>query len=461
MNKLQESSNTPSLRGLRSKLWQSLSLNKPKIATPSTKARGGDSFASTLCLIGLFLYMILSDPLLHKIGINYSGDEGKFYEKIHPATFFIFLSFFLFLLKGGNIVRKIINIIEEHKEYSFLLFVYILIFFYMAIRSGFAGLAFLLDTHISAVLCAIILSHASCKRSNKALNLFIFLTIINSLIGIVEAGTQTRIFEFDPDWEVLKEEHFRASAFLGHPLNNAIFTSMALFITLSRDYNKIIKTFIITILFISLVAFGGRAALGFSILATAFISIIFIYKFLQSRRYTVQQIFLLIGAVIIAPVALAGILYLSLNSGIGERIAAHGGWDSSADTRILAFKSFNYMSSEELFFGISPNRLSDIIYRMSLKFNLLDIENPWIIMLMFTGGLIFPIWLIATFAFIYRLLKDNPLAIKMVVIAYFIIGSTYDSFGRKDANYPIMVCVVICAALANQKKKPDSFSTNG
>ena len=412
-----------------------------------------------LCLIGFFLYGILSDPLLHKIGINYSGDEGKFYEKVHPATLFVFLSFFCFLLEQQNIIIKIINITENHKEYVFLLFVYILIFFYMATRSGFTGLAFLLDTHISTVLCAIILSYSSRQQSNIALNVFVILAIINSLIGIGEASTQTRIFEFDHNWEVLKEEHFRASAFLGHPLNNAIFTSMALFITLARDYNKITKSFIITILFISLVAFGGRAALGFSILAMTFISVIFIYKFLQARKYTVQQIFILIGVMIIAPICLIAILYLTINSNIGERIAEHNIWDNSANTRLLAFKAFDYMTSEEIFLGISPNRLTDIMYRMSLKYNLADIENPWIIMFMFTGGIIFPIWLLATCLFVYHLQHKTPLIVKMVVIAYFVIASTANSFGRKDVNYPIMVCLASCAKITT-RKRANSFSTN-
>ena len=74
---------------------------------------------------------------------------------------------------------------------------------------------------------------------------------------------------------------------------------------------------------------------------------------------------------------------------------------------------------------------------------------------MLCGLITFPFWLALTFAFIGRLMKGNPVALQLGVLAYYITASTSNSFGRKDSTYLIMVSAVICASrLLHQKREP-------
>src|SRR5215472_9658104 len=105
--------------------------------------------AAFLCFAGIILHILLSDPLLNALGIHYSGEEGHFYEKIHPGTILIFISFFMWLARGFTPVEKAVALYRQQKIFCLLLALYVILFFYMAARSGFAGLAFIIDTHMT------------------------------------------------------------------------------------------------------------------------------------------------------------------------------------------------------------------------------------------------------------------------------------------------------------------------
>jgi len=404
------------------------------------------------------LHIILSDPLLNSLGFNYSGEEGKFYEKLHPGSILIIIAFFIFLFISSSPIDKIITISRTNKAAIKLLFICTIAFFYMGLRSGFAGLAFIIDTHICGVICAIILQDAQKKYSGqkycrKALNLFTLLAVTNSIIAIFEAIYQVRIFEFPADWLVLKEENFRSSAFLGHPLNNAIFTCVALFVMLVSNYNNILKTFFGVIFIISLLAFGGRAALLFAISGSIFLIIINAKEKIRSQKLSLDKMLLSLALYLSATLAIIFLLYYAISQGFGERIFSHLTWDASANTRILAFKTLDYMTIEEIFIGISAARIMEIAYRINLIYPLADIENPWLLMFMELGGVMFLFWFAAMLNFIKSLLKNKNIALKIAIYSYLIIASTANSFGRKDSVYIIMICAIICAdkTIKNQK----------
>jgi hypothetical protein len=414
----------------------------------TTKSFAGEShpFAGYLCLVGFFLHIILSEPLLNSLGIHYSGEEGRFYEKIHPGSIFIILSFLVLLWHNKNPLEFLIILCGRHTAYMALLGMYILSLFYMALRSGTHGLAYIIDTHMVVPMAAIVLCYTPFDICWRAANFFIFAAVINSLIGIGEAIEKTRIFHFTPQWPVLKETYFRSSAFLGHPLNNAMFTFIALFTALSLRSPAFTKILLATIFTISLVAFGGRSGLVISIAALFILGAAHAKKIIAARNITLLQLWLYLIAALILPLVIIGILYGVIGSDIGERIATRLWWDNSAQSRLMAFNVFHYMSASEIIYGISPAQIMHINDRINQTMPISDIENPWLILCMNFGAVAFVFWLIATLAFILALIKGKPLGLKLTVLGYYLIASTSNSFGRKDSIYVIMTAGVICAA---------------
>ncbi|MEB3029838.1 hypothetical protein VJI72_08610, partial [Parvimonas micra] len=80
---------------------------------------------------------------------HYSGtDLHHFYERIHPGTPFIYLSFLVLLWWRGNLVHNLVRLARTHTVFVALLCVYIGLLVYLVLRSGAAGIAFLVDTHL-------------------------------------------------------------------------------------------------------------------------------------------------------------------------------------------------------------------------------------------------------------------------------------------------------------------------
>ncbi len=117
------------------------------------------------------------------------------------------------------------------------------------------------------------------------------------------------------------------------------------------------------------------------------------------------------------------------------------------------------MSPQEWWLGVSLNRESEIAYLLSHGLGA-DIENPWILMFMFLGAIGFAVWLIGLAIFVARLVRGVPLAYVLAVVSYYVVGSTSNSFGRKDSIYCIMVGAVICgtAQLRKAPARPMGFS---
>ena len=397
--------------------------------------------AGALCLFGVALHILLCGAVLDSLGFHYAEDEGAWYEKIHPGTLFIFLSFFA-LLWQRNPIRESIALYRKYRAYCWLLIIDLLLVAYMVARDGTPGLAFMLNTHLTVPICAIVLSGRPAPWRYAAVQGFVALAVANSLIAIAESLGKFRIFAFDPRWNALSETYFRATALEGYPLTNAAFTTVALFVAMGLHYSPPLNLLLIMAFVMSLVAFGGRVALAVAVSGLLLLGLHKIIGLFSSGRMTPRTA----AIAIIAPVLLLGGVYLTVHSGMGERIAMHTEWDESADSRQLALAAPDYMSEEEIVFGVSNARIEDITARMGQHMKLLYIENPWLLMFMHLGAVAFPVWLLATFAFVRRLINDQPFALMLTATSYFLIASTFNSFASKEAVYLIMVSAVVCAS---------------
>ena len=209
---------------------------------------------------------------------------------------------------------------------------------------------------MTAVICAIVLSHLPRPTCRKAVNVFVMFAAINSLVGITEGIGHFRSIPYNEEWPVVVEDIFRASAFEGHPLQNAVFTSLALFTAMAMRYPAVIKAALVVVFLISLVAFGGRAGLAVSLFSLTIWAVPLAIKTFRERRSLLQTL-VTAAAVVAAPFLAVGGLYVALNSSMGERIATHSHWDNSAGARLLVLKPLDYMTDGELAFGLSPRRL--------------------------------------------------------------------------------------------------------
>jgi hypothetical protein len=130
---------------------------------------------------------------------------------------------------------------------------------------------------------------------------------------------------------------------------------------------------------------------------------------------------------------------------MGERLMNYSSLnDDSASVRLLSFRVFGYMSPDDLLFGVDGDRITAIGLHTGVANPMSDIENPWVLMFMFLGAIMFALWLCGWAATVWRLMAGADVALKLAVIEYFLISSTSNSFGRKDPVYAILAGIVVC-----------------
>lgn len=424
-------------------------------------ALGGEAhpLSALMCLIGVFMHLMISDPLLNAMGMRYAGEEGNFYEKIHPGTLFIFISFVMLICAKGNPLQQILLLAREQSISFALLAICAISFVYMVARSGPSGLAFMFDTHMTVAICAMVLCYTPLSWCRVVTLLLVTFAVINSAIGVIESIGRFRIFTYDSDWVGMTGKYFRASAIRGHPLANTMLSMIAIFVMLGMRYHVILKIAAAGIILASMVAFGGRAGLITTLALLLIHGVVCFVRKTREGEMNLSQLFLTIAMGMLVPAIIAVGLYLLIHSSIGERLAAGMVWDNSAQARWTALGALGEMRPEEVLLGISTDRILDIAHRTSLTVPASDLENPWLLMFMNMGGVMFTIWLGITVLFIRNLLRSGFFVFQLAAISYFLVSSTFNSFGRKDSTYLIMVSMVICAVRAMLPYKQQACET--
>ncbi len=401
--------------------------------------------AALLGVIGFFVHIFLSSPVLNMLGIPYGSEDAGLLGKIHPGSYIIILAFIVLLCSRRNPFAQMITIARQHSIYFLFFAVYFVIAIYWLLR-GPKGIGLIIDIHIIIPMIAIIFSYAPRSWYRPIVYWFIGIASLNGAIGIFESITHLRIFPFNPDWEVLQQDYFRASALRGHPLTNAMFDSISLFVLLNLRMRLWLKACLFLVMLVALVSFGGRAALLISCIGLALLGLYMLAKYMLAARMSVMRLIAVFLALFLVPALCFGLLYGTLHSGMGERLMAYNGVDDdSASVRLSATYALDLMSTTDMIFGMDDEQVTAMGERIGLAGPSTDIENPWLLMFMFLGGIMFPLWLATLGLFLWRLMAGASPILKMTVIDYFCIASTSNSFGRKDVTLMLLVGIIVCA----------------
>jgi hypothetical protein len=407
--------------------------------------------ASVVCLFGLLLQFVLSGPLLVTHGFAYTDVGGPPWQKIHPGSYFILVSLAMVIFGSRDPLDRLIRLVAHSRVFCLALFINILLSVWVVVRGGVGGLGTMIDTYWAPMTAAIVLSNAPRWLCRRAVAGFLFLCVLDAVIGIGEGILHQRLFTFAPDSSVVHETEFRASALVGHPLDNAQMISIGIFILLGTRVFTWLKVPLIAVLFASLVAFGARAALAFSILGFFAWGVSAAWRQMRSGTLGVLPILLIAIGLLTVPMMLLGLIDLSIHSAIGVRLQEASLDDASAQARLVAWDVIRKLTARDLWLGVSLQHEISIEHTLSPEQLGADIENPWILMLMYLGIVGFVIWFAALAMFALQLVKRAPFAIQLAVVSFFVVGSTANSFGRRSLVFGPMVAAVLCASMANAR----------
>jgi hypothetical protein len=391
--------------------------------------------------VALACYMTMSPALLTAIGDPYMMTTGSYVFKLHPGTYVLFAASALTLFSRGNPLASAIVFTRARLAPVLHLCCVLLLFGYSTIRYGPSGSAFLIETFFAPALIVLTLTNLTASDLRFVYRVIIGLLVVNSVIAIGETLTKEHLIPYTiSDNVVVNETFFRATALLGHPLNNAIVTGSLLFTTLDMR-SLLSKVLLVGLFFIALLVFGGRAAF---LMAAVLLSGYLLFKAISgilTFRYTYLEI---LGGLLFAFFLIALFGALIESSGFGERIFSNLYLDDSATVRIQSWNAFNYMTPGEIIFGVAPQDIFHVMFRLGLNYPFETIENPWIFMAMQFGLFGLLVLVAALGSAIWWFYRRTAVGGHLALLVFFVVATTFSSLGSKTCTLTLLFAALTC-----------------
>lgn len=404
---------------------------------------GGDMLTGPAWLTGagILVSLLVSPNLLVSLDIPYAVQGGPFVVKIHPGTWLIGFAFLGFLLRHGNPVGALFEAYRRQSAATLFAVTIVVMLVYSVASYGASGAAFLIDALLRPALAAILLDNIHPMGRRRIYHLLIAALAVNAVIGLFESALQIRIVPYMRGNVLMTEDHFRATALVGHPLSNALLTLLALLGLLPlREFDGRARILLLALFALALLAFGSRTGLALAV----------VFGMLHWatglwRGSAAMPRFLSLAWMKQLPVVLAAIggLIIAVQSHFGERIFATFYFDSSAAARILVLRIPTLLSQSEWWVGMSPHKIDMILYYMKRTTTLTDIENNWILFLMQFGLPLTAMFTVMFFLFLNALRRSRKSDTTMLVLAFLIFAVSNNTMASKSSDFVVSVALIL------------------
>lgn len=379
--------------------------------------------------------------LLENLGVQYVSEGGAPLLKIHVYSYLIMTSVFVCLLRGGPSIY--LSALGEFKQvwccaFSCILFV----IFYGLYKQGLSGMAYLVDLIFTPLLLVPLLLSMTNLQKDYIIRLLAYLVLSNACIAILEFVFSRTLIAV----EFSNFSHFRSSALLGHPLNNAlILASLTMLLMNKTRLPSIVYFFIV---FMALFAFGGRGSTAIFLFAFGLLALPQMKNFL-TRGVPIPKLhfaFYQAGFIIVIFI----IVYALAVTTIGDRILSKLYIDGSAQARFDVFILLDQLSLHEWLFGAGESIKNNIDFFIGMNV----IENyliGWIITFGFIGA-------IPLFVGIYSLpIKLTTQIDSKATLSVFILFFTSITNNALSIKTPVVLLIVICFACLVKQLNSTSY----
>lgn len=389
-----------------------------------------------IVLLALGLYLTVSQALLTVLGIPYHAPTGNFIYKLHPGTYLLSVALAIALLRQGNPLTALMQRLRSMPWLAVYLSGMVGPFLYSLMRYGPSGSAFFIDTLMMPAVVSLLMVRFTPQQLRCTFTLMLVLVVCNAAVGLVEAIIQHHLIPYTISGGIaVVEDKFRATALLGHPLENALITGVMLLAALDMPMSATRRLAFIAPMVLALLAFGGRTSFLLSSIALLACGTFAISRKMLARQYSYLQ---LLGGSIGLLIGLPAVAGLVALSGLGERIFASLYFDDSASVRLRIFHVFDYLDGYDLLFGIAPTQISQVAVRIGLdpKFN--AIENFWLFMLLQLGAIVFSLFVVGMASGLVWLWRRSGSGGRCTLIVFMLTASTTNSLVSKTGALTLL-----------------------
>ncbi len=390
--------------------------------------------ASACAVAAVCAELCISANLLTWAGVPYVTDGGALPLKFHPGTDLLLAATL------ASIARGPAGWVETLDPKLLVFFAGIAgCILSVTLLTGPSNLIVLLDTFLPAGLLAAVLGRASPAVLARLRLAMQFLLAANAVLALAERAMQTTLVPLylnDNAYSPVTED-FRPTALFDHPLTGALMMMMALTLApAARGWRLAYQALV----WAALVAFGGRMALGVTLLTVGAGVAWRGWRLLlaRDRRATWTLLAAALGAG-----GCAALLAVALAAGLGDRLVAHMYWDQSAQVRLAQWQILGQLDLWQALFGTPREDLLHLLNRLRLGTGVEVIENFWLLMFVSLGALAFPLFLAGLGALLAWCWRRTGPAGRALLVGTLVVASSSNSLGRKST---VLVCLVATTA---------------
>jgi hypothetical protein len=419
---------------------------------PSLRRSPQLTLAWWLFVLALALQMMLSAPALLLLGIPYDAPFGPAVAKFHPGAYLLVLAWLAALACHGNPLRIGARQIARYPALAGYFVAMVLVFVWVIYRHGSSGAAFIVQTLWMPAIAAFTLALHDEERHRELLVILMLLLGLNALVALGESLLARRLIPLYINRDdAMAGGSFRASAFLGHPLVNAMVTAALLPACALLPWARKWRVALAGVLLLALFAFGGRTSLALSVLVYGTAALVFVSLGVARGRYSYLQ---LTGGVLALMLGAVALVLVVASTGMGTRIFQNLSQDNSANARLLAWTAFEHVRAADLWVGLAPAQIDTVALRMGLDPRFEAIENYWIYLLLMLGVVGFVPFVAGLGSLFVLLWRSAALPMRAALFVYLVGSSTGNTLASKDVSLMLLTVAVLAGAAFRSHKRP-------
>lgn len=378
-------------------------------------------------ILSVGVVCFLGAGVLSFLGYEMGSDAPTNFTKIHPVAYLLIGSSLVNISRIKN--KAAIFWGYGNNKYEFrILALIVAIFAYLYVTSNLSSVSFIVDTLLCPVLVALNFSYYPEPLKWNTRKWCVQLILLNSYIAIGERLFAVNLFPITAHFGDI----FRSTALLGHPLNNALITLVVFIYVAAVAIPVRRKIYIMTVLFTALICFGARGALYVSVLALLllFIVPVFVSRSAYFKKINKANITLLIAGM------LGMLVYVTLNTTLGERLVDASFYDSSAEVRTQALDVIDIHEIGNYLGAKSQDDIDTMSYYAEVEI----IENFFIIWILKFGLLITGLLLLLLYQLFYaRIPVPGSMRKHIMVLLLFVAAATNNSLATNTQTLSIFV----------------------
>ncbi|MGH6737156.1 MAG: VpsF family polysaccharide biosynthesis protein [Methyloceanibacter sp.] len=389
----------------------------------------------------LLQMLLLPSPLLTLLTGYAEPGGGVPLFKIHFYTYTLALAF-AFVVAGAGLVRFMSQQIAERPGVIQFAAVVCFCAVITLSRQGMGGVAYMADTLLAAPLAVMLAMSLDEERRRRLTAFIIYFVTFNAIIGIVERIAGLNLLFVDLNDAL----HFRATALLGHPLENAFVTSSMMFVAVAMPWPAWRKFLVLSICMAGILAFGARSSFAVTILLGITATVFFGTRALLRGDMRFST---LVAAPWIALVAFVAGTALTLGTVLGERIVKLAKFDQSAQARVDTFKVFDYLGPNELLYGVD---FAELNFMLDINNDVKIIENCWIAILLLLGAVLFVLFAVSLLGFLRSIARGRGAVAGFAVLSFLIVASTSNSLSTKSPSLALFAVAMVGIPLVARRR---------